>query len=573
MKCITVLIKMYIVYSMFIVLNAGSLKVQEAILHNHNVIVLIPDGCGVAHMTIARWCKGAPLAQDSMDVSLVKTYSANSMITGSAAAATAFAAGYKTWEASEKARCLSMRPDSLLIPAGQALPEDQQWRPAATVLEGARLSGKAVGLVATCRASHATPAAYASHWHSRYDDNIIMEQIVYHDLDVLFAGGYGYLVDMASQIPGSTAQGKRRDGENLYEVLHEKGYTIITTRDELNCLSLTIHQVWGMFAPDHMVHDIDRERFAPQEPSLAEMTKKAIDILSKDPYGFFLMVEGSQVDWSSHDNDPVGTITDYLAFDRAVQVALDFARSQPEQHTLILVLPDHDNGGMSLGHRDTYSYMFHPNEMTRIVSNAQLTAEGVAHVIEEKIDRSKPSLSALQDIIAEHYGIDSLNSDEMKLILAELADTHYSYLPPVLGPILSARAGIGWTTFDHTGNDVPMFSYGCDRVPQVIDNTDVALLCARAMGFDLDELNERLFVDARVLFKDAVVTIDTSGVSVSNGRLIIDKKDKKAEFPFFKNIMIMDKDTFMLEGLTVYSLPAHRVFLPRQAKKMFESLK
>jgi len=74
----------------------------------HNVIVLIPDGCGVAHMTVARWFKGAPLAQDSMDVSLVRTFSANSMITGSAAAATAFATGYKTWEDSKKAKCLSL---------------------------------------------------------------------------------------------------------------------------------------------------------------------------------------------------------------------------------------------------------------------------------------------------------------------------------------------------------------------------------------------------------------------------------------------------------------------------------
>ncbi|MBN2620798.1 alkaline phosphatase, partial [candidate division WOR-3 bacterium] len=457
---------------MFIVLGAGSLKAQEAILHYHNVIVLIPDGCGVAHMTIARWCKGMPLAQDSMDVSLVKTCSANSMITGSAAAATALATGYKTWEASEKARCLSMRPDSLLIPAGQALPEDQQWRPVATVLEGARLSGRAVGLVATCRASHATPAAYACHWHSRYDDNIIMEQMVYQDIDVLFAGGFRYLFDKTMTIPGSDLPGKREDHEDLYQVLKKRGYTIITSRDELHSLAHSTQKVWGLFAHNHLVHDIDRSTFAPDEPSLAEMTQKAIEILSSDPYGFFLMVEGSQVDWSSHDNDPVGTITDYLAFDRAVQVALDFARSHPEQHTLILVLPDHDNGGMSLGHRDKYSYMFHPNEMTGMISNARLTADGVARVIQDKIERSNPDQSALQDIIAEHYGIDSLNSEEMNLILTELADTHYSYLPPVLGPILSARAGIGWTTFDHTGNDVPMFSYGCDDVPRLIDNTD-----------------------------------------------------------------------------------------------------
>ena len=463
-----------------------------------------------------------------------------------------------------------MQPDSLLIPSVTKLPEKTQWRPIATVLEGARLSGKAVGLVATCRASHATPAAFASHWHSRYDDNIIIEQMVYQGIDVLFAGGLRYLINEQSIIPGSSFKGKRQDNENLYNVLIDKGYTIITTKEQLLSLPKATQKVWGMFAHNHMVHDIDRNQFAPHEPSLAEMTQKAIDILSRDPYGFFLMVEGSQVDWSSHDNDPVGTITDYLAFDKAVQVALNFARAHPEQQTLILVFPDHDNGGMSLGHNDKYSYMFHPNEMTSKINRAVLTAEGVVRLMQEQIDRSNPSQTVIREIIADYYGIESLTDEEMTLILTGIADTQYSSLPPALGHILSARAGIGWTTFDHTGNDVPMFSYGCDRVPQTIDNTDIARLCARTMGFNLDALNERLFADATTLFKGADIVIDTAGVGASNGQLIVETADKKALFPFFKNIMIVDTDTLPLEGLVVYSLYLHKVFLPKQAKQLFE---
>jgi alkaline phosphatase len=154
-----------------------------------NVIILIPDGCGTAHMTIARWFKGAPLAQDAMHAGLVNTFSANSAITGSAAAASAFATGYKTWEDDTRAGCLSLRPDSVVLPSPQKLPPDQAWRPVATLLEGARLSGRSTGIVANCNSNHATPAAFSSHWHERDSGNVITKQQVFENIDVVLAGG------------------------------------------------------------------------------------------------------------------------------------------------------------------------------------------------------------------------------------------------------------------------------------------------------------------------------------------------------------------------------------------------
>jgi alkaline phosphatase len=545
-------------------------KTQQNLENFQNVIVLIPDGCGVAHMTIARWFKGSPLAQDSMDVSLVHTFSANSMITGSAAAASAFASGFKTWEASRKARCLSMRPDSLLLPIPEELESREQWRPAATVLEGARLAGKSVGLVATCYMSHATPAAYASHWHSRNDYNIIMEQMVYQGIDIVFGGGFRYLVDIDTDIPGMQYTGARQDNENLYEVLKSNGYKVITTNEELSSLDPHTAKVWGMFAPGHMVHDIDRQMIAPDQPSLMEMTKKSIEILSQNPKGFFLMVEGSQVDWSSHDNDPVGVATEYIAFDQAVWVALDFARSHPEQKTLILVFPDHDNGGMSLGRRYIESYTFEPQDMNSPLRNASLTADGVELMLWKNVQDSEPEPETIKRIIGQYYGIDDLTEDEITEIVKEVADTMYVNLRAVIGPMLSARTGIGWTTFDHTGNDVPMFSSGLARAPRTMDNTEIAYLCASVMGFRLRDVTERLFADAHTIFGDATLTIDTAGVEASNGNLIVRQNGKQGVFPFFKNIMIIDQDTIALEGITVYSLFADRVFLPRQAAQLFE---
>jgi alkaline phosphatase len=533
----------------------------------HSVIVLIPDGCGVAHMTIARWFKGSPLAQDNMDVSLVRTYCANSMITGSAAAATAFACGIKTWEGPEKARCVSMHADSVLIPNAQELPPSRQWRPTATVLEGARLAGKAIGLVATCRMSHATPAAFACHWHARTDENILMEQLVYSDIDVVFGGGYAHLIGTDAMIPGTSLTGRRDDREDLHGILHSRGYEIITTADELEALLPETRKAWGMFAAGHMNHDIDRHRFAPDQPSLLEMTRHAIRILSRDPDGFFLVVEGSQVDWASHVNDPVGTITEYIAFDQAVAAALEFARSSREP-TLVLVFPDHDNGGMSLGDRETEYGSFQPAHMVDVLQRASLTSDAVAWLV--YTNNAQPDQDTIRGIISKHYGIDDLSADELDTLIADLKDTLRYDLPRLLGHMLSRRARIGWTTFDHTGNDVPMFSYGLKKVPRTTDNTDIAHLCARSMGFDLEAVNERLIADAEKLFGTATVTIDTTDVLSSTGQLIVEQDEKYAVFPFFKNMMIVDQDTFLLEGLTLYSLNANKAYLPKQAKQLFD---
>jgi alkaline phosphatase len=392
--------------------------------------------------------------------------------------------------------------------------------------------------------------------------------MVYQDLDVVFGGGFRYLIEVDAEIPGSVSKGTREDEENLYEVLLSRGYRFVDTRAELLALEPNTPRVWGIFADGHMVHDLDRTLLAPEQPSLTEMTKKAIEILSQNPQGFFLMVEGSQVDWSSENNDPVGLVTDYLAFDQAVDVALRFAASHAEQRTLVLIFPDHDCGGLSLGSEDVKSYEFQPDDMIDIVNNASLTADGVEILFRNRPDNTNPDV--IRRIMTQYYGIDDLTLEEIDFIQAELSDTGYYNLRTIIGPILSKRAGVGWTTFGHTGNDVPMFSYGLNRVPRTIDNTEIAHLCARALGFQLSDVTDRLFMDAGLLFKNATLIIDTVGVEMSKGHLTVQKNAKRAVFPFFKNIMITDQDTISLEGITVYSKYANRIFLPSQAAMLFE---
>ncbi len=348
-----------------------------------NVIVMIPDGCAASLQTVARWYKGAPLAVDPLVVGSVTTYMANSVVTDSAPAATAIASGYKS---TDKFIGIGPRAEDVLsvLPTP---PESLRYKPLATVLEGARLKGKATGVVATSNISHATPAGFYAHVHDRGLANDIMEHLVYQNVDVVLGGGRANLLPKA-------LGGARTDGEDLLAVVKQRGYTVVENKTQLAALSSG--RVFGVFAADHMSPHIDRAEFAPDQPSLAEMTAKAIELLSKDPDGFFLMVEGSQVDWAMHANDPIWAVTDFLAFDEAVQVARDFAATHGD--TLLLAFPDHDTGGFSLGnYRTNSSYVkIKVEEVVNPLKNMKITAEAVARKIgaDPTVDKVK---SAVQE--------------------------------------------------------------------------------------------------------------------------------------------------------------------------------
>ena len=112
--------------------------------------------------------------------------------------------------------------------------------------------------------------------------------------------------------------------------------------------------------------DIDRSSLAPEQPSLSEMTNKSIELLSQNKNGFFLMVEGSQVDWADHANDPNYAVTDFLAFDKAVKAAVDFAKK--DGHTLVLAFPDHNTGGMDRQLREDYNFTTNVWSFDRVIS-------------------------------------------------------------------------------------------------------------------------------------------------------------------------------------------------------------
>jgi alkaline phosphatase len=514
-----------------------------------NVIVFVGDGMGSAHTTLTRWYKGAPLSLDAMYVGGMRTYAADSLITDSAPAATALASGLKSAD-----RSVGMMACGATIP-WVSDPGESRCKPVASVLEGAKLSGRSVGIVATSSIQHATPAAFSSHWPDRGDYNEIARQQVYQDIDVVLGGGRQYLLP-------AVKGGTRRDDEDLIAVLRSKGYPLVAGREEM--LGAASPKLWGMFSDDAMAYDLDRKSLSPGEPSLSEMTGKAIEVLSRNPKGFFLFVEGSKIDWASHANDPIGVISDVLAFDEAVGTALDFARK--DGGTLVIALSDHGNGGMSIGNRmtdGTYSRL----QYERVVGplrKASLTGEGIEKVLKD--DRSEDNVKR---VIAEYLGIDDLTPGET----AAVRSAKPGRMNAATGAVVSTRSCVGWTTHGHTGEDLFFYYYGMDRPLPMIENSDIAHITAKAMGFDLAHVDGRLFVPADEAFKRIGASVTLDRKDPRNMVLIVELEGKRAELPLSKNIMrIKDKTetTRTLEGITILAPQTGKVYIPRQAVEIFQ---
>ncbi|HCF80755.1 MAG TPA: alkaline phosphatase, partial [Porphyromonadaceae bacterium] len=260
----------------------------------------------------------------------VTTHSSNAPIGDSAPTGSAYATGVLQ-KTSNVAIYPEADPENDLYPVDAA----RTYQPAATLLEAAKLlKNKAVGLVVTCEFPHATPADFSSHYHTRSAYKFIAPQMAYQNMDVMFGGGNSILTDDIRQ--------------------HFKNNGTVLIQDDRNAL-LNYNgdgKVWALFGERALPYSIDRN--PDNVPSLAEMTAKALDLLSKKEAGFFLMVEGSQVDWAAHANDAVGMITEYLDFDDAVGEVMKFA--EKDGNTAVIIMSDHGNSGFTIGSRDCPGY-------------------------------------------------------------------------------------------------------------------------------------------------------------------------------------------------------------------------
>lgn len=517
-----------------------------------NVIVMIADGCGSEHYTLARWYKEAPLALDEILCGGVKTFISDSVIADSAPAATAFATGFRSSDnfIGVGPKPGTLRPD--LEPA-----QDLQYRPLGTVLEGARLLGKATGLVATSRLSHATPAGYSAHVVSRTLEEDIMEQMVYQNVDVLLGGGRDYLLP-------KSAQGKRTDGEDLWSELRARGYVTVENRQQLESASGA--KVYGAFAMGHMAPEVDRPKVRPDEPTLADMTRHALRLLSADPDGFFLMIEGSQIDWANHANDPAHLLGDMLAYDEAVGIVLEFAKQRGD--TLVLAMSDHNTGGMSIGNRGTNT-TYSQTSLAEVLEPLRKMRASAPEMWRQLCVRTGASDTKpkdvdpqhVQEVVAECWGVTLTINDARHLL--ELAGENPDNPQNAFGALICPRwTAIGYTTHGHTGGDVPLFAFGPGRPIGLLDVPEIAQVTERALGLNLKQVTNRLHVDLQQTLPAAKITID----SAKSGAVVhVEWDGKTAELPVNKSVLVRDGQTNQLEGLVVYMADIKKVFVPLQA--------
>ena len=409
-----------------------------------NVIMLIADGMSTEGITLARHTKGDSLAIDEISVGSVITSWANGPITDSAPGGTVYASGEKT--------------------NNKYIGTSVNDTPMASILEGAESVGKATGIVATAEITHATPGDFTAHTSNRKNYNQILQQQINQDMEVVLGGGFNKPSRFTSEVSiGEFGAYYEEQVNNI----KEEGFDFITTKDELT--SYDGDKLWGSFADADLKYDFDRQSDNDNvQPSLAEMTDKAIEVLNKDEDGFFLMVEGSKVDWAAHANNTVGIVSDILAFDEAVKTAVEFAKA--DGNTIVVVTTDHGNSGITIGSSyyneniESYDKATYANT-TDLLRNATITEERFNEIVSGKSDEE------IKTLAKKYYSID-LNDEELAIVKGEQGEGRQVGIREVI----ARRVGIGYTTGGHTGEQIYLGVYApsdLELLEGVVDNTEV----------------------------------------------------------------------------------------------------
>ncbi|MFW9938528.1 MAG: alkaline phosphatase, partial [Candidatus Thorarchaeota archaeon] len=341
------------------------------------------------------------------------TYSADNSVTDSAAAATAIATGYKTNNG-----YLSILPSLISVQ---------------TILEMAQEKGKSSGIVSTTEVTHATPAAFMTHVTSRYQTSEIARQIVEESgVDIIMGGGKVYF-----------------NSQQINE-MQINGYQIVENKTGLQ--SISSGKLFGLFADSHLPYEIDRDYTLT--PSLADMTDKGIELLSQDPDGFFLMVEGGKIDHAGHANNKVNVALETIEFYYAIERAITFVKNT--KNCLLIITADHETGGLL--------------------------------ILGDNLNSTLPSQS---------------NTPEENEFLRIKRSENIS---------------VSWSTTSHTNADVPFYAYGLDDESiknfTVIDNTDIFKIMKSFLQIE----NQEPLNIGWIIILGAVIAITVSFLSLFSYR-------------------------------------------------------
>jgi alkaline phosphatase len=443
------------------------------------VFYFIGDGMGMPQINSAEIFKGTldgndPMNRPKLNFSVFPnqgmqaTYSNNTFITESAAAGTALATGHKT------------NNDVLGMDATKTVKLK-------SMAEMAKEKGMKVGIVTSVSLDHATPGAFYAHESSRKN--------AYEIGTAMANSGFDYFAGGSLLKP----TGAKKDKTNVFDIAKQNGYKVVNTKEEITRLTpkdgkvIAVNQV--LAADEALPYDIDR---ANGDLNLADYTKKGIEMLD-NPNGFFMMVEGGKIDWAAHANDAATTVRDVLAMEKAIDEALAFYAKHPDE-TLIVVTGDHETGGMTIGFAGTEYATFYNKINKQSLSYEEFDKEIKAY--RQNTGKDNASLNDWLPVLEEKFGLTNLTDyDKSRLSNAlqasmiepkERTKDEQGYLlygtyepfSVTVTHILNQKAGIGWTTFAHTGVSIPVFAQGVGGESFIgsYDNTDVAKKIMSIMG-------------------------------------------------------------------------------------------
>lgn len=528
-----------------------------------NVILMISDGTSLPTISLARWYQRyqhpelTHLHLDPYLCGSILTYCSNAPIGDSAPTTSCYMTGMPSI-----AGFVATYPYT----AGEAdiVPVDstRAYRPMMTLMEATRIyQKKRTGIVVTSHLTDATPSDCLAHSYQRGKSDWIMPQIVHSAADVIMGGRTTLMKP------------------EFKAYLEQSGYGVFLD-DKKGMEAHKGHKIVSIFGEGSVPYDIDRD---PQKtPSLAEMTANAIARLDNEN-GFLLMVEGSKVDWAAHANDPVGAATDFLAFDRAIGVALDFAKK--DGNTVVVVTSDHGNSGLSIGRYDLAKYATVPaSKLFGPLVRIKKTSVGLAELLQQVpfsdaprlikeqtgIELDKEELEALKNV--KNYAASPM-AEKDKKITSKWGEIYTNTLEGYLASLFRRHTYIGFTTHGHTGEEVFLAVYAPAQTPRMVGhNTNIELhhYLKKLLGLpqDMQDLSDIHFAPHDKVFAGCKLTL--SGSTPETKVLTVKKGRHTLTIPAFTNQIKWDKKTYTTPCATVYVDKTNTFYLDSSLGKLLE---
>ncbi|KAJ8607198.1 hypothetical protein MRB53_040458 [Persea americana] len=457
-----------------------------------NLIFMVSDGMGPTSLSLTRSFKqyrdGLPWTEalliDQYVIGQSRTRSTSSLVTDSAAGATAFSCGAKSYNGA-----IAVLPDH---------------SPCGTVMEAAKKAGYMTGLVVTTRLTDATPACFAAHVNKREEEDRIAEQLL---------GQYplGQVVDLmlgagrCHFLPNTTSGSCRADDKDLVKMAKKNGMQYVDSRegfDGLKIGSAVELPVLGLFADEDIPYEIDRRHEDDVYPSLKEMTETALKALSdatkNNDKGFFLMVEGSRIDHAGHANDPAAQVYEVLAYDAAMAAVIEFLEKDTIPGVMIST-SDHETGGLSTAkqlHSYAYpTYGWYPS----VLANVSQSVEWVTREFHNHLDstRSENAEKAKRDALSwiyralpKYLGVEDASDEEILTVF-----DHPEFALWTFADIISRRAQSGWSTHGHSAADVNIYASDHKVAKALIgshENTEVGDFLRTYLDVDTEAVTKEL---------------------------------------------------------------------------------